>query len=110
MIKRLFRSRTHRCRRGLNIHVSTDSGSSVWIFTGSARMSSVGSMDWFLGRQAAWNWTAYGFTPSPYWNPGVYVAVFVESQDPRYDIDPLEGFGYGVFCPVPPVLGRAAIP
>src|ERR687894_1875668 len=111
----------------LEIGVSTDSASfRVDFYRIGAVNELAGSTDWFSGRQAPapphpdgiaghaspavdWNWPAYGFTPFPHWNPGVYVALFVESQDQPYDIGPLEGFGRASFVLRPRALGRASI-
>ncbi|HKR48781.1 MAG TPA: hypothetical protein VJT72_04225, partial [Pseudonocardiaceae bacterium] len=111
----------------LEIHVSTDSTSfRVDFYRIGAVNEFAGSTDWFPGRQAPappnpdgiaghaspavdWSWPNYGFTPSPHWNPGVYVAVFFESQDQSSDIDPIEGFGRAFFVLRPRILGRATI-
>nr|MDQ3990593.1 hypothetical protein [Actinomycetota bacterium] len=111
----------------LDIHVSTDSASfRVNFYRIGAVPEFAGSSDWFSGRQAAapahpdgvadhaspavdWGWPAYHFTPSPRWNPGVYVAFFVESPDTPHDIDPLEGFGRAFFVLRSRAPGRAPI-
>ena len=111
----------------LDIHVSTDSASfRIDFYRIGAVNEFAGSTDWFPGQQAPtpahpdgiaghaspavdWNWPAYGFTPFPHWNPGVYVALFVESHDRPYDIASLQGFGRAFVVLRPRVLGRATI-
>ena len=111
----------------LKVHVSTDSTFfRVDFYRIGAVNEFAGSTEWFSGRQAPappppsgiaghassavdWNWPTYGFTPSPHWNPGVYVAVFVESQDPTCDIDPLEDFSRAFFVLRPRIPGHATI-
>lgn len=111
----------------LEIHVSTDSNSfRVDFYRIGAVHEFAGSTDWFRGRQAPapphpdgvaghaspavdWNWPTYRFISSPHWNAGVYVAVFVELQDPTDGIDPLDGFGRAFFVLRPRIGGRATI-
>lgn len=111
----------------LEIHVSTDSNSfRVDFYRIGAVHEFAGSTDWFRGRQAPapphpdgvaghaspavdWNWPTYRFISSPHWNAGVYVAVFVELQDPTDGIDPLDGFGRACFILRPRIAGRATI-
>lgn len=111
----------------LDIHVSTDSALfRVDFYRIGAVNELAGSTDWFPGQYASapahpdqvaghaspavdWDWPVYHFTPSPRWNPGVYVAVLVDSPDAPYDIHPLDGFGRASFVLRPRVPGRAPI-
>jgi hypothetical protein len=71
-----------------------------------------------------WYWPAYEFTTPSHWNPGVYVAFFVESGsdtplvtaetgrppgDVPYDVDDLKGHGREFFILRPCVPGGAKI-
>ncbi len=126
----------------LHLHVSTDSAFfRVDFYRIGAVHDFVGSAGWFPGRFAPapahpdgvaghaspavdWDWHAYTVSTPSHWNPGIYVAFFVESDgctpvatgetgrptgNLPYDSDDIKGLGREFFVLRPRVPGRAKI-